>query len=791
MSITEIMKNRIAMLDGGMGTLLQAKGLCPGELPERWNITHPEIITEIHRAYLLSGSDVISTNTFGANPLKFSPDELRSVIRAAIDNARAAAVGLQGKLVALDIGPLGKLLRPYGDLEFEAAVSAFRTVAEIGEEFGADLVLIETVNDIYEAKAALLGVKEGCKLPVLVSCAFGEDGKLMTGADPAAVVTTLEGLGADAVGVNCSLGPKALAPVVKEYLKYASIPVFFKPNAGLPRSEGGRTVYDLTPADFANEAAEVARLGVSAVGGCCGTTPEYISALSEAVKGIAPTPVCEKSITAVSSYTHAVIFDGDPVIIGERINPTGKKRFKEALRQGDIGYILGEGITQAEHGAHVLDVNVGLPEINEGEMLPTAVRELQAVVDLPLEIDTTDAAAMEQALRIYNGKAMINSVSGKAESMAAVFPLAKKYGGVIVALTLDDEGIPESAEGRLAVAKRILAEAEKYGIKKKDIIFDPLAMAVSADANAAAETLRAVELIGRELGAKTMLGVSNVSFGMPKRDIISSAFFTAALHKGLDAAIINPNSDAMMQSYYAYRALTGRDERFTDYIAYADTKADNAPVAPEVAKTLGRAIEKGLASDAAIITRELLAAVAPMDIVSGEIIPALDAVGIGFEKKTVYLPQLLMAAEAAKAAFEVIAEALPTGGKNRLAVVIATVEGDIHDIGKNIVKLLLENYGFAVSDLGRDVKPEVILAEVKRLAAPICALSALMTTTVPAMAKTVELIKSEAPFCQVIVGGAVLTREYADAIGADFYGKDAMSAVRYAEKLEEKLGALK
>lgn len=781
------MKGRTVLLDGGMGTLLQSRGLKPGELPERWSITHPDIITDIHRAYLLAGSDVICANTFGANPIKFSDGELGEIISASIANARRAAEGMTDKFVALDVGPLGRMLKPYGDLDFEDAVSAFRRIAQLGAQQGADLVFIETMNDMYETKAALLGTREGCDLPVFVSCAYGEDGKLMTGATPAAVVSLLEGMGADAIGVNCSLGPKALAPVVREYLKYSSVPVLLKPNAGMPRSEGGRTVYDISPEEFAGEVASLAAEGVLLVGGCCGTTPEYIRAVAEAVRGVGYKATTEKDITLVSSYTHAVVFGDSPVLIGERINPTGKKRFKEALRSRDISYILGEGISQAERGAHILDVNVGLPEVDEREMLTRCVRELQAVVDLPLQIDSSDPVAMEAALRVYNGKAMINSVNAKAESMAAIFPLAKKYGGLIVALTLDERGIPERAEDRLEIAKRILAEAERYGIKKKDLIFDPLAMAVSADKSAAVQTLRAVELISRELGVKTSLGVSNVSFGLPKRDIISSAFFTSALERGLDAAILNPHSEDMMRAYHAHRALHGLDGNFSEYIAYAEGISDTASQRPAEsggAPSLSRAIEKGLIKDAEAITAELLATVPALDIVNGEIIPALDTVGVGFEKKTVYLPQLLMSAEAAKAAFEVIARSTPGGGKTRSAVILATVKGDIHDIGKNIVRLLLENYGFAVTDLGRDVSPRAILDEVKRQNAPIVCLSALMTTTVPAMAETVALIHREAPTCRVIVGGAVMTEEYAKEIGADAYGADAMAAVRYVSSLE-------
>ena len=795
MKITDFLKENILILDGGMGTLLQERGLAIGELPERWSISHPELITEIHRAYFDAGSNVVNTNTFGANSLKFSDEELEEIVCAAINNAKSArseSRGTQEKWIALDIGPTGKMLKPYGDLDFEDAVLIFAKTIRLGAKYGCDLVLIETMNDSYEAKAALLAAKENCDLPVFVSCAFGEDGKLMTGGSPAAMVAMLEGMGADAIGVNCSLGPAALAPIVKQYLEYASIPVILKPNAGLPRTIDGKTVFDVSHEEFAKTTADLATLGVRAVGGCCGTTPEYISALAEKIKFVTPQPISQKNHTIVSSYTHAVEFGGAPVLIGERINPTGKKRFKEALRAEDMDYILKEGISEEEAGAEILDVNVGLPEIDEPRLLTRAVRELQAIIDLPLQIDTADATAMESALRVYNGKPMINSVNGKPESMAALFPLAKKYGGVIVALTLDESGIPAAAEGRVEIARKILAEAEKYGIDKKDIIFDPLALTISADKDAAKETLRAIRIIREELGCHTSLGVSNVSFGLPERDVINSAFFALALANGLSAAIMNPHSAEMMKTYYACSALFGLDESCKNYLEFAQNlpKPEPTSVAPTAKSTdeyrseLERAIVKGLSDEAARLTREILPSKAPLDVVAEDIIPALDRVGDGFEKKTVYLPQLLMSAEAAGAAFEVIKQTLPAGESNGdRKVVLATVKGDIHDIGKNIVKLLLENYGFTVTDLGRDVPPERIVEAARESGAALVGLSALMTTTVPAMEETIRLLKTELPEVKTVVGGAVLTQEYADSIGADKYAKDAMEAVRYAEEI--------
>ena len=792
MKITEYLKENRIYLDGGTGTLLQAAGLAAGELPERWNISHPEVVRGIHKAYYDAGSNVVSANTFGANVLKFSESELGEIVREAIGHvrfAKEASVGTQEKWISLDIGPTGRMLKPLGDLDFEDAVEIFAKTVRLGVKYGADLFFIQTMNDSLETKAALLAVKENSELPVFVGNAYGADGKLMTGADAAAMVAMLEGMGADAIGVNCSLGPQALSGVIEGYLKYSSLPVILKANAGLPRIENGKTVYDLSENDFARDSAALVEKGVRIVGGCCGTTPEYISALVRATEKLPILPIEKKEYTLVSSYTHAVSFDGAPVLIGERINPTGKPRFKEALRSGDIDYILREGISESEAGAQILDVNVGLPGIDEAELLSRAVSALQSVTDLPLEIDTSNTEAMERALRSYNGKAMINSVNGKRESMEKIFPLVKKYGGLAVALTLDEGGIPERAEDRLKIARKILAEAEKYGIDKKDIIFDPLAMAVSADKNAANETLRAVRLIREELGCHTSLGVSNVSFGLPERDIINSTFFTLALGAGLSGAIMNPYSEEMMRAYRAYLALAGLDANFEGYIEFTTSRAEelkSEKLPCDDNSTLQKAIIKGLSGEAAAKTREMLKTTAPLDIVNGEIIPALDVVGVGFEKKTVYLPGLLMSAEAAGAAFEVIKSVMPAEKTaDRARIVLATVKGDIHDIGKNIVKLILENYGFAVTDLGRDVPPEVIVNEAKRLDAKIVGLSALMTTTVPAMEETISRLRSAMPECKIIVGGAVLTADYAEKIGADKYAADAMDAVRYLENLEE------
>ena len=803
MDFREFLSSHNVFLDGGMGTMLQQSGLAPGERPELWNISRPDRVRDIHRAYFDAGCNVACMNTFGANPLSFPGGELEKVVSAAAENAKAArdACRTPGeKFIALDVGPTGRLLKPYGDLDFEDAVSLFAETVRIGVSCGADLIFIETMSDSYETKAALLAAKENSSLPVLVCNAYGEDGKLMTGATPEAMAALIEGMGADGVGANCSLGPLQLAPVAERLLACSGIPVILKPNAGLPRTVGNDTVYDVPPELFAEQVCRLMEKGVRAAGGCCGTTPGHIAALVSLAKELPVRPPEIKNSAVISSYTHAVTIGGDPVLIGERINPTGKKRLKQAFIDGDTEYILREGLSQQEKGAHILDVNAGVPGINEKEVLASTVASLQAVTDLPLQIDTSDPSAMEAALRVYNGKALINSVNGKEESMSAVFPLAKKYGGVVVALTLDGDGIPSTAEGRLEIARRIVCRAAEYGIQKKDIIFDTLAMAVSADPGAARVTLRALRLIREELGCPTSLGVSNVSFGLPARGAVNGAFFAMALENGLSAAIVNPFSPEIMKAYHSFRLLSGLDPNCAGFIRaaedFAPETADRVPAGAglsksaagtepgEDASSLRTAVMKGLKEQSAAAASSLLSRVSPMDIVNGEIIPALDEVGKGFESGRIFLPQLLMSAEAAKSAFEKIKEftlshGVRSSGKGKF--VIATVHGDIHDIGKNIVKLLLENYGFDVIDLGRNVPPRTVADCVAANHAPVAGLSALMTTTVPAMEETIRLIREQAPWCKIVVGGAVLNREYAARIGADMYAKDAMETVRYAE----------
>ena len=802
MNIRERLGKELLFLDGGMGTLLQAEGLAPGELPETWNIEHPEKVEAIHRRYYEAGSDVVLANTFGANVCKFHDDRytVEEVIRAGIANAKRAGEQI-GKetYVALDMGPTGKLLKPMGDLDFDDAYEAFAEAVRYGEKYGADLIHIETMSDTYEVKAAILAAKENSSLPVFVTMIFDERGKLLTGGDVPSVVAMLEGLRVDALGLNCGLGPKQMLPILNDLRRYTSLPIIVKPNAGLPKQKNGETYYDVEPDEFARIMQEVVKEGACVIGGCCGTTPEHIKKLVEECKDLPLRKIEKKHDTIVSSYGQAVILDDMPRIIGERINPTGKKKFKEALKNEDMDYILKEAITQQDKGAHILDVNVGLPDIDEVAMMEKVVKELQSVTSLPLQIDTVDGKAMERAMRIYNGKPMINSVNGKQVSMDEVFPLIRKYGGVVVGLTIDEEGIPKDAEGRVRVAGKIINEAAKYGIDKKDIVIDVLTMTISSEKDGAKVTLEALKRVREEFGVRTVLGVSNISFGLPRRPIVNSYFYAMAMQNGLTAGIINPSSEDMMKAYRSYNALMGFDENCTNYIStYAGTTetvtvqasqtaaaAGNAPKAAGVEMTLKYAIERGLKEEAHHITRDLIGTREPLDIIQEELIPALNVVGEGFEKGTVFLPQLLMSADAAKIAFAVIKDVLASSGQEeekKEKIILATVKGDIHDIGKNIVKVLLENYGFDVIDLGKDVPPEAIVEKAVEENVTLVGLSALMTTTVVSMEETIKLLREKKPDCKVMVGGAVLNQDYADMIGADFYGKDAMQSVHYAQK---------
>lgn len=830
--IKKYLGKQILFFDGGTGSVLQSWGLKPGELPEKWNIENKDKIVDLHYAYYKSGANIIKTNTFGAFETKFSGFQsysLEEVIVSAVQNANTAREKISveqndsesvPRFIAFDIGSCGKLLEPLGDLSFENAVVLFKKSFDVALKQNIDLILIETMNDVYEAKAAVLAAKEameesGVELPIFVTTVYDEDAKSLTGSSPEIMVSVLEGLGVTALGMNCSLGPEQMAPIVPRLVNYASVPVIVNPNAGLPRSENGKTVYDVDAAKFAELVSCFAKKGALILGGCCGTTPEHIKLLVENVnclvqeKSINPKYPEDKAISAITSCSRIVEFGKAPVLIGERINPTGKKKFKEALRQNDIPYIINEGITQEEKGAQVLDVNVGLPEIDECAMMVRVVKELQTVTELPLQIDTSDPIAMEKALRLYNGKPLINSVNAKEEVMNAVFPLVKKYGGIVVALTIDESGIPETAEGRIAIVEKLYARGAQFGISPKNIIIDPLAMAISSDDKAALATLQTVKYVKDVKHGNTILGVSNVSFGLPVREIVTATFFTMAMQNGLSAAIMNPNSMEMMKAWNCFCTLSGYDAQCQNYIGFAEkyqsfvaqmtpvssngaaansgaaTDASSAALKSDVSPLM-HAIIKGLKDSSEKEAAALLQTQDSMTLINGHIIPALDMVGKGFEEKKVYLPQLLMSAEAAKTAFAVIKEHLEKSGKKeepKGKVIVATVKGDIHDIGKNIVKVLLENYSFQVIDLGKDVPPELIVETVVKENVQLVGLSALMTTTVPSMAETIKQLRKDAPWCKVCVGGAVLTKEYADMIGADFYGKDAMETVKYAQKV--------
>lgn len=794
--MNDIMKrlgHEVLFFDGAMGTLLQEKGLGPGEAPELWNLRHPDDILAIHTAYLKAGVDIVKTNTFGANPFKCRENgiELDAVISAGVGLARQAVDRTGHGAVALDIGPSGKLIFPMGDLKFEDAVDAFAQMARAGAAAGADCVLIETMNDLYEVKAAVLGVKENTSLPVFVTTTFDEDGKLLTGADIKAMAAMLEGLGADVIGMNCGLGPEQMLELIKELRSSVSLPLVVNPNAGLPKERDGCTYFDVAPEEFSVFMKEIVQAGAWVVGGCCGTTPEHLRQTVQLCKELPCRPLPDKHATIVTSGSKAVEFGQEPIIIGERINPTGKSRFKQALRENDLPFILGEGISQQDAGAHILDVNVGLPEIDEQSMMCKVVSELQSLSPLPLQIDTSDPETMASAMRIYNGKPLVNSVTAKQVSMQSIFPLVKKYGGVVIGLTITEEGIPETAQGRVEAARTIVETAAQYGIGKHDIIIDPLTMAVSAGQDAALVTLDALSRIHRELGVYTSLGVSNISFGLPQRENVTSAFFLLALQSGLNAAIMNPMSSAMMCAYRSFCALSGYDENCMAYIeTYTQVASAQTSVSTSIAElSLRESIEKGLKEKAAYTAEELSKTMTGLEMIDKEIVPALDAVGQRFEEKTLFLPQLLMSADAAKAAFEIIKTHMngQASEQSKLTIVIATVKGDVHDIGKNIVKVLLENYGFNVIDLGKDVPPEAVVEAVKSENAKLVGLSALMTTTVANMKETIEQLHKETPGVKIMVGGAVLTQEYADMIGADFYGQDAMASVRYAMQLAESL----
>ncbi len=782
MTVETLLQSGFLLLDGGMGTMLQAGGLTMGGIPEMLNFTHPELIQSIHRAYIEAGSDVIYTNTFGANRLKMAKTgkSVQEIITAAIGNARAAAGGKA--LVALDIGPIGQLLEPTGTLKFEEAYDIFREQIEAGKN--ADLYIFETMTDLQEVRAGVLAAKEcGDGKPIFVTMSFEENGRTFTGCGISAMALTLEGLGVDAIGVNCSLGPEELVPIVQELCRWTTLPVIVKPNAGLPDPVTGR--HEFAPERFGECMKAFVEMGAVIFGGCCGTTPDHIRAAATQIRRMEPVKRCVSIPAAVCSANKTVINDC-PRSIGERINPTGKKRFKQALLEHDIDYILGQAIQQIQAGADILDVNVGLPDIDESEMMQSAVKAIQSITDTPLQLDTTKPDALEAGLRIYNGKPIVNSVNGDEESLSTVLPLVKKYGAAVVGLTLDKDGIPKTAEGRFAIAKRILDRALELGIRREDVYIDCLTLTASAEQEGVMETLKALTRVKTELGLRTVLGVSNISFGLPNRELVTRTFLTMALHAGLDLPIINPNTESMMAAVRTYKLLANYDRNAVEFIAHYGGETPAAPAAAPQNMTLGEAIAAGLKHEAGQLTSALLQEMPAMEIVNAQLIPALDRAGAEFEAGKIFLPQLISAASAAQSAFEVIKASLCENGADTVSrgtVVIATVKGDIHDIGKNIVKVLLENYGYRVIDLGKDVPCQAVAQAAAEYHAPLVGLSALMTTTLPSMEETIRLVKAECVDCKIMVGGAVLTADYAEKIGADFYAKDAKGAVDIARSV--------
>lgn len=789
MTILTDLKTQILLFDGAMGTQLQDRGLPIGGIPEHFNLTHPEVVEAIHRDYVAAGADVITANTFQANTTKMAADELDETIHTAIALAKKA----EPKYVAYDMGPTGQLLQPMGTLSFDAAYEMFASQAIIAEQAGADLVIIETVADLLEAKIAVLAVKENTKLPVFVTMTYQEDGRTFVGVDPQTATLTLQNLGVDVLGVNCSLGPKELAPIVAKILDYAQIPVMVQANAGLPQMENGETFYKITPETYVAYTQKLLAQGVAVVGGCCGTTPEFIRQLRlliDQTEKVYPEP---KSGTFITSGLKTLEIGLGLSLIGERINPTGKPRLKEALRENNISYIIQEAVAQRDAGADILDVNVGLPEIDEAKMMVKTIVELQSLLDLPLQIDSSETAALEAGARHYNGIPLINSVNGKPSSMAKIFPIVAKYGGVILGLCLDDEGIPETAEKRYQIAEKIVHEAGKYGITPDRVMIDPLVLTASAQQEQVPVTLDTIRLVKERLGCKTVVGLSNISFGLPNRALLNGTFLAQAFGAGLDAPIMNPLSDYMMRVVRSLKVFTGQDTNSEDYIA----NEQNATIAVTVANGSGNQastddtldlkgmIIKGRKELTAAETRKMLETMTPLDIVNTYFIPALDIVGAQFEKGELFLPQLMQSAEATQQAQEVLKAALAKSGQKSESLgrlLLATVEGDIHDIGKNIVKMILENYSYEVVDLGKDVPIETVVETVVTQKIKLVGLSALMTTTVQNMKKTITAIKTVAPDTVFMVGGAVLNEEYREFVGADYYAKDAMASVDITQK---------
>jgi 5-methyltetrahydrofolate--homocysteine methyltransferase len=781
------------VFDGGMGTMLQNHGIKIGELPESYNLLYPEIVEKIHAEYVKAGADIITANTFGANKYKLKNSEysLGEIIRSGVAIAQKAA---KDRLVALNIGPIGQLMKPYGSLSFEEAYDVFAEQVRVGSNAGADLILIETMSDVYEAKAAILAAKENSSLPVFCTMTFQQDGRTLTGTDPLTMVNIIQGLGVQALGINCSLGPKEINPLVELVLKYSKVPVITQPNAGLPKVVNGNTVFDISPGEFAEYARIMAGMGVSMFGGCCGTNPHHIKALRKKLSGLKPIKRSVKSITAASSPTNTVLFDGGIKVIGERINPSGKSKLKNALINGDTEYILLEAVKQRDKGAHILDVNVGLPKIDEKVSMVNIIKELQSVIDLPLQIDSVRSDVIEAAVRIYNGKPLINSANGKKSVMEQIFPIAKKYGACVICLTLDEDGIPTKAESRFEIAEKIIEKAREYGINKEDLIIDCLTLTASSQQSQVKETVKALALIKKSLGVKTTLGISNVSFGLPCRGLLNRTFLATALGAGLDAPIIDPLDDEMMAAVNAFNVLWSHDKNAANYIdIYKEKKEKPILISKHLHKNLHQIILNGLKEEAASKTISLLQKTEPMDIIEKYLIPSLNIVGQKYERGEIFLPQLIQSAEAVKKAFQVIKNHI-SDNKEKIAdmcrgkIVLATVRGDIHDIGKNIVKILLENYGFEVIDLGKDVPEEDIVRVVRENRISLVGLSALMTTTVKSMENTINALKEEGLDCKVMVGGAVLNTSYAKMIKADYYGKDALASVKIAKKVFEGVG---
>ncbi len=793
MNFKEYMKENIIIFDGAMGTQLQKNGLKLGQVPEALNITSKETIIKIHREYIKAGAVVITTNTFGANELKLEKTgyTVEEVIDAAVKCAREAIID-DNVYVALDIGPIGQLIEPMGKLSFDRAYEIFKKQVIQGVKSGADLILIETMTDLYETKAAVIAAKENSNLPVIATMSFEKDHRTFTGCLPSSMALTLEGLGVDALGINCSLGPKEINPIVKELLQWTNIPVLVQANAGLPVLKDGEMCYEVGPDEFADEVLKFIALGVSQVGGCCGTTPDYIKEIKEKLNNMPPQKKQKIKFTALCTPTNTVLIDGVKVI-GERINPTGKKLLKDALKNNDIEYILKQGVSQVEAGADILDVNVGLREINQVEMIVKVIKALQSVTDAPLQIDSSEADVIEAGLRYYNGKAIVNSVNGEDKVLEKILPIVKKYGAAVVGLTLDEKGIPDNAYDRFKIAEKIVKKAEEYGINKEDVYIDSLTLTCSAQQKEVVETINTLELIKKNLGVKTVLGVSNISFGMPNRNLINETFLAVALAAGLDLPIINPNDEAMMDTIYAINVLYNQDKGAKKYISrYSEnTEIKKDAVNTEALKAkynLNELVIKGLKENAAEMTKELLKEKTELQIVNEYLIPALDKVGEDFEKGNIFLPQLIQSAETVKASFDVLKESLrlkENTGISKGKIILATVKGDIHDIGKNIVKVILENYNYEIIDLGRDVPVDNIVSEAKKYNNEpiIVGLSALMTTTMKSMEQTIKELRNNNANCTIVVGGAVLTADYAKSMGADYYAKDAKDAVEIAKKV--------